>query len=261
MDTGFSPKLILIEVLTILIFVVMNFGTRVAMIPEWIKRFRERKFGHFEILVVGTTIISLMLTTLLSQRGEWWNTIQFLYYSFFLANIYAAAYLANLIKTGKYFKIAVVGIVIILTIPNSVDTWKIFSSMPPRTFISDKELHLLERLRQEPEGVVLALPLYPSEQPSQSDLAPLYHRYDTAYVSAYSGKQTYLNDLVQLRLMGIDYSDREQKIRSSSCETLSQIKYIYVAGDGRQIDPYKSCSKTLVIIESNEDAALYRIEQ
>lgn len=84
--------------------------------------------------------------------------------------------------------------------------------------------------------------------------------YDTAYVAAFSGKQTYINDLVQLRLTGIDYLPRLENVIKANCDTLNEIKYIYVAGDQSQLIPWQKCqSHAITEIFSNAEASIYLV--
>lgn len=256
---GVGPKLILIEALTLIIFMVLNFGTRILglwAIGAQIARHQLKKFD----LVVGSGItLSFLFSILLVQKGVWWNTVQFLYYSLFLANIYAAQTIAQLLGKKRWWAVASAIGVIALTLPNAADTWKTFTSFPPRSYISDQEMELLTILKKQPAGVVLALPLAATEIETTAPLAPLYTRYDTSYVAAYGGHPTYLNDLIQLQLTGIDYSVRQKEIEGADCHVLGQVKYLYLAGDLAQLNNWTDCGTSIRVITQNAAGAIYRV--
>lgn len=120
-------------------------------------------------------------------------------------------------------------------------------------------MELLNTLKQQPGGVVLALPINAIEVDKNAPLAPLYERYDTSYVAAYSAHPTYLNDQIQLELTGVGYKERKQAIERSDCQVLDQVKYVYIGGDQSQITPWKNCATNLQIIKQNIAGAVYRV--
>ena len=113
---------------------------------------------------------------------------------------------------------------------------------------------------KQPYRVVLALPLERSEIGDSQSPSPLYLRYESAYVSAYTGKATFFNDTVQSRLVGIDYKEREQSVKSRDCKILNQVQYVYLAGDQTQIEPWELCEKKLDLFKQNDSAALYMVK-
>lgn len=250
-----SIRLILIELATVALFVVFNWGTRIIGLLS-IKR------KPFELILLSGILVGFLANILFVQRGEWWNTVQFLYYGTFLSNILAASVLATLIVHKDWWRKILAVIIVVLTLPNAIDTYRIFSSFPPHSYVSDIEMKSLEYLKSLEPGVVLALPLNPL--PAKNDLLPrpLYNMYDTAYVSAFSGQQSYFNDVVQMKLMGIDYADRLANIKSSNCKVLSEIKYIYVAGDQSQLYKWQKCQDFgIKNIFENDESSIYIIEK
>jgi len=252
--SGGGVRLVLIELATLLVFIVFNWGTRIIGILS----IRRKPFDY--ILITGI-LTGLLMNILFIQRGEWWNTVQFLYYATFLSNIYAAQVLSKWMDSGKLWSILAT-MTIILTIPNAVDTYRIFSSYPPQSYVSDAEIEALNHLKLLPKGTVLALPSGATIGAGNSIPKPLYSRYDTAYVAAFSGQQTYLNDLVQLRLTGIEYTGRVKNVGNGECSVLREVKYIYSAGDPKQIEVWKKCEKyQLSEMYKNSEATIYGISQ
>lgn len=245
-------KLVLIEVATLLLFIVFNWGTRIIAVLHM-------QYKSFDLVLITGILTGLIMNVLLIQRGEWWNTVQFLYYATFLSNVYAAKTLSIWMDGSKIQKI-LVALVVTLTIPNALDTARIFASYPPQSYVSEMELNALSHLKTLPQGVVLALPSGRAIAGGEMIPKPLYSRYDTAYVAAFSSQQTYLNDLVQMRLTGIDYLKRLSDVESHNCAVLLQVKYIYLAGDEMQIENWKKCDTyNFREIYKNSEATIYGI--
>lgn len=252
--SGVEWRLVLIELFTLGLFVIFNWGTRIVGVLS-IKR------KPFDVILLAGIVAGLALNTLLIQRGEWWNTVQFLYYATFLSSIFAAETVAKWIEKGK-FALVPLAFTLLLTIPNAFDTYRIFSSFPPRSFVSDQEIEALNHLKDLPPGVVLALPSGSVVSQDNRLPSPLYRRYDTAYVAGFSGKTTYLNDLVQLRLTGIEHSARVEAVAKYDCGVLTQVQYIYMAGDESQIVPWKKCDNfELRPRYQNEEVTIFEISQ
>ena len=256
---GIGLKLVYIEMITIGIFILMNFGARIIGIWQVGELVAKKKVSPFDTILMAGMFVGLFAATMFVQKGVWWNTVQFLYYSLFLANIYAAQVLSRLFAAKSLWGTVGAGIILILMLPNAIDTWRTFTSFPPRSYISDQEMELLNTLKQQPGGVVLALPINAIEVDKNAPLAPLYERYDTSYVAAYSAHPTYLNDQIQLELTGVGYKERKQAIERSDCQVLDQVKYVYIGGDQSQITPWKNCATNLQIIKQNIAGAVYRV--
>lgn len=258
-NRGIGPKLVLIETLTLMIFIVLNFGTRIFGLWVVAAKLIKRQINSFDLVVTAGVVLSFLLSVLLVQKGVWWNTVQFLYYSLFLANIYGALIVVELLSSRKWWGVAAAICLIVITLPNAFDTWKTFTGFPPRSYISDQEMELLAVLSKQSPGVALALPLAATESNQVAKLAPLYERYDTSYVAAYSGHPTYINDLIQLQLTGIDYRARLAEVESGDCRVLGEVKYIYLAGRRAQLDVWKKCGTSVRSVAENSAGAVYRV--
>jgi hypothetical protein len=89
---------------------------------------------------------------------------------------------------------------------------------------------------------------------------PLYTMYDTAYVAAFSGQQTYLNDLVQMRLTGIEYQNRLEEVTKYRCSVLNNIDYMYIAGSQGQLLNWQKCQMSSIDeIYHNDEASIYSV--
>jgi len=251
-------KLIGIEILVLIIFTVFNFGTRfIALFGNMIsdKNTMERS----KRLVIFGSVITALLSIMLTQRGVWWNTVQFLYVSLFLTGLLAAEGLDKIWQIkNNWGKIGVIGL-IVLTIPNNLDIFRLFSSSPGSSYIKADEIEALQRLGKEKDGVILT-PLFLS-QARNVDEAELPNKYDTAYISAYSGKQTYLTDLIQLKLSNVEYQDRIHAISRFDCEILRQVDYVYEYKNNQYVKGFNYCGISLHAIIENDAVSIYQINK
>ena len=129
--------------------------------------------------------------------------------------------------------------------------------------ISKTELEALDFLSGQPGGIVLT-------QPFNQELAdfaidypprPLYLYESTAYVSAFSGKKTFLEDEVNLEITGYDWISRKMKVENYFANHLSKeameflhsnkIRYVYIVKDLEKSD-FEKDNGLSKIFENNE---------
>ncbi len=259
----FSLKLLLIELSTALMFIIVNFGTRLVGLWYIAYSMIKKKLSALEVSMLLAIGASIMLPILFVQKGEWWNTIQFIYYGFFLSSFFAAKSLSLINKNS----ITIAVVVLILTIPNTIDVIKTFTS-GPASYISNTEREALKFLSKQTAGVVWTVPYEASVKNGFKAPYPLYAYDDTAYVAAFGKKQVYFADTHVLRITGVDYLKREEEVRSQSILKLIEkdITYLYIA------NPYKKKYATMiqsantrltnikiVRIFSNREADIYRL--
>lgn len=191
-DSGkFSPKLFIIESIGIFIFIVGNYSFRLL---GFIKAKQE-----FVFLIILNTLIPILFV----QKGTAWNTIQFLYYGLFLGNILLANYLIN----KKYLTIF---IVLISLFANSL-IYKNYLGNPAPTAISKNEQTALNFLKQQPLGIILT-PVYDPYLKTKFTKTPIpiYAYETTAYVSAFSDKEVFLEDEMNLQILNKNYDQRKK---------------------------------------------------
>ena len=101
---------------------------------------------------------------------------------------------------------------IILTLPTSLTTLKndYLPKRPPAR-ISIEELEALDFLNRQPAGVVLSVPFNPDWRLKFSEPKPLYAYETTAYISALSDKETYLEDEMNLEITGYNWQMRREQ--------------------------------------------------
>lgn len=206
--------------LAFVIFVIGNFWTRLIFLKDLFK-----KLDNLKILLLCVTGAGIVIPTFFVQTGTPWNTIQFLYYSLFFSGILAGVSLSNL---GVSFLKPLVVLFVLLTIPTTIITLKdVFIPNRPPAKLSVEEKDALEFLNKQPDGVVLTYPFdkNKSKEAENNPPRPLYLYESTAYVSAFSGKVVFLEDEVNLNIMGYDYLQRRNNVESWYKET-NQVKAI-----------------------------------
>lgn len=241
---GIGPRLIAIESLNLIIFLFFYLGTRFFGIFKILYLGFKRKFVRFDVVVSLTVLFATLLTVLLVQKAEWWNTIQFFFYAIFLMTVYLTRLVYDMMSQKKIYSIVLAVIIIITSVPAAIDLVSLFWAVPGATYLSKGELKALNFLKKQPDGVVFT-PLYNKQLKIIDSPNTLATYEDTAYVSAFSGKQVYLADVLQLRLTGVPYEKRLEKVKNLDCSIIKDIDYLYeirhIPNEGKLIscDPSK----------------------
>lgn len=229
-ESGIWWKLLYGYSLGILIFLVGNFGTRIISIAA-IKQIFKNSFLVYFIL------LSVLLPLIFVQKGTAWNIVQFLYYGMLVLNIFAGIGLYNLAKRmPKFLGIIFVIIIMLLTVPTTLGTFQHYLPERAPAKISQQELEALTFLKSQPHGNVLVFPFDEKLRSKFNTPIPLELYTSTAYVSAFSGKPVFLEDTVNLEILGIDYKGRLNTVRdfmrnrAQSKEILNKnnISYVYL---------------------------------
>jgi branched-subunit amino acid transport protein AzlD len=219
-----SPRLWWIEARTIFYFIFFNFGIRLfGVIGVVLFAIFNKKNTRQFVPILFAVIVCTLMPILFIQRGTWWNSIQFLYYAIFLSSILTAEFVWQISqKRNMLFSIVIVLICICLFLPTNYEMAIMYSSQKGVRYIPDEEIHALQILRKLPYGVVLTQAFSPKDTNILAD------NYDTAYVSAYSGKPVYLADKDQLNLLGTSYARKLQILTDDPCGLLSEVQYVYI---------------------------------
>ncbi|OGK45537.1 hypothetical protein A3B40_00785 [Candidatus Roizmanbacteria bacterium RIFCSPLOWO2_01_FULL_37_16] len=221
-----GPRLIAIETINLLLFLFFYLGTRFFAFLYIAFLAIKRKLDKFDLTIILTIFFSILLTVTLVQKAEWWNTIQFFFYTIFLLTIYLTKCLYYLIKSKKIIFALLATFIALASIPTSLDLVRLFMVAPGATYLSVDEIRALQFLKKQPDGIVLTS-LYNKELKSYQKPNPLYAYEDTAYVSAFSGKQTYFANILQLRLTGVEYEKRLDLLKQADCNLLNKVDYVY----------------------------------
>ncbi|HRN70346.1 MAG TPA: hypothetical protein PLS49_04110 [Candidatus Woesebacteria bacterium] len=211
-EHGWSPRLLLIELFSSVLFVVFYFGTKVIGFVYILKQILTKKITRFELSLTIALIICILLSILFIQKGDWFNPIQFAVVAAFIMNFFAAKTLYNLWQHKLYFYI-IGSLIFIITIPAHFVNLNYFNN-DARLVILQAEINALTFLKQQPDGIVFA---------------PIIDA-DMAYVSAFTGKQTYVNFLNVLDNNGINYARRIAATENMETIDIDKLNlhYIYI---------------------------------
>jgi hypothetical protein len=196
----FSPRLWAIEGASILLFLLINFGTRLIGI---FSGFKSAKY--LNCVIILTALIPIFFV----QDGGWYNTMQFLYYGVWLAGILTANYLYQVIKVHRFVGIILATILLPLTIPNDIEQLRLLTA--DQVVIDSGELKALAILQAAPPGVV-----------SISD--PIHKN---GLVPALAEKYPYYLDTDQLMVTHADYVDRLAYLTKYSGGSITQVPADY----------------------------------
>ena len=221
------PKEFLAYTVALLVFIVGNLGTR--LIPLF-RKFNIQKITWFDIFILQACLLGVFFPMLFLQAGTPWNTIQFFYYTQFFIALVAGISLSKI--NNKFISV----LIIVLTIPTTINTMNNYLPARPPAMISTSELEALKFFHSLPSGVILT-PVVNSE-PYAEPPRPLYLYTSTAYVSAFSGHQVFLEDEINLDITGYPWRERRKEVEvffnltdiSKAREFLNQnnIDYIYL---------------------------------
>jgi hypothetical protein len=188
-----------VELISLMIFLIGNLGTRIAGFWGIGKKFFKEDLHLFIFLMIGA---SALPTLLFVQKGNPWNVIQFLYYFLFFTGLYAA----NSLK--KFPTIITIAIILVTPI-SSVATFRSWLYPNPPAYLPAGEYQALNFLKQQPRGIILKHPYDPSLKDRFKDPYPLSVYADNSYVSAFSGKPVFIEDAEQQIVLNTKYTDRQ----------------------------------------------------
>lgn len=215
LTTGKWLKWILSEGLALVIFFVGNLGTRIVGLGKIFSWFRNfKKLDLFQVFFLGCLGISAIAPLLVVQKGNPWNSIQFFYYFLFLMDILSGWILGEWCKSFKKSKFLIIVTFIILTLPTTIGTLRDYLPFRAPARISFDELEALEFLRKQPNGIVLSYPHDYQLREKTEAPKPLFIYETTAYISAFSNKNSFLEDEMNLEIMQVDWKPRRTEIEN-----------------------------------------------
>lgn len=222
-------KLVPAEILALSIFWFGNLGTRVlkeVLIFKWVVNWK--KLDSLQVLLLSMLVVGIVLPLLFIQRGNPWNTIQFIYYSLFFSSVLAGIYLGEIIKSNVGKILA--AFLVIFSVPATWATLQHYIPERPPAMISQEELKALDFLKKQPQGVVLTYPFNPELRKSWDTPQPLSVYETTSYVAAFSQKSVYLEDEMNLEITGYDWKEKRQVVEQFFVRGLlpQGISYIYL---------------------------------
>jgi len=264
-------KLTLAYGVAFLIFWYGNLGTRGLKeftVWKWIKKFPN--ISPIEVLIATIIIAGLVFPMLFVQVGTPWNTIQFLYYSLMFSGILAGISFGEWVGNVSRSKYLVASVILILfTVPTTVSTLRQYLPSRPPAKLSNDELQALQFLEQQPDGIVLTYPYdsFKAKEAENNPPRPLYLYESTAYVSAFSQKQTFLEDQVNLNITGYNWQSRRMEVDAFYQSVDSEfvynflrshnIKYIYWLKGQRATEGESQLGITKIF--ENGEVDIYRV--
>jgi len=264
-------RVIQVEATAFLIFLFGNLGMRFLGFWAIIKQLKGNIFNNsFNLFFLLITTASFFIPVFFLQKGVAWNTIQFNQY-FLLLFSFLAAYsipgILTLFKT-RFAKILISGIIILLAVPTQLGLlWQFYSNLP-LSKISYEELEGLNFLKAQNTGTVLVAPFNGYERDKyKNPPIPIYAWYDTAYVTAFSKKQTLISDEEQVTIMGYSVKDlfkeREEVFKTSDYHLVNEflkkynVSYVYLAWEQKFIA--ESANLNLDLIFENKDSKVFKV--
>jgi len=260
-------KAVVAYIIAFLVFLLGNLGTRFLAVFYWTKILRRKKPESFDVFISTAIVIGLIVSLFFVQKGTPWNTIQFSYYSLFFVSIVAGIVFSGVLKISKT-KLAnylLIFGMLLFTLPTTISVLAHFLSSRPPAMIQREELAALEFLSKMPKGVVLVMPFDKEAAENARDYPPrpLYLYESTSYVSAYSGQPVWLEDEVNLDIMGYNWQDRrfklEEVVSSNDSQKLmdflvkENISYIYLINKSKYASLFLGRNK----IYENELVSIY----
>lgn len=243
-EHGFSPRLILIELYSLVLFVFFYSGTRFLGLVYLGIKILTKKANDFDLSIFFTAIITIFISTFFIQRGDWFNPIQFFVPISHLLSIYAALFFYQIFKNKKLIFYPFFVLVFIFTfLPNLINLT--YPKNSARFVISQKEIQALTFLKKQPFGSVFSP----------------FDENDNSYVAAFSYKPTYLNFLTINQTLGIDYLKRLKLIENPELFQPEKIEvdYFYLPKNNiytKKILP-KFNQKNFRKIFDNEEIIIY----
>ena len=215
-----SMRLLLIELFSAFLFVFMNFGVRfIGIMYTTIRSFIKRDIKRFDVYLMAIILFATFIAIAFIQKGIWWNTVQFFYYAIFIANFFSAYLVYDLIKSKRLIGLGLGVLLMVAVFPSNLEVMKGFTELNG-VYIPDHEISALQYLKERPNGILFSA-FQIIDQENKSRFA------DTSYVSAFTGKQEYINNWVQLELTDIDFKGRYDEVKYLNCPFLEHVDYIY----------------------------------
>ncbi len=269
-----------LEATAFMIFVVGNLGIRVVGAIELVRNFIFRKLEFLkdpmEIMLLVTMLTGFIMPLLFVQKGLIYNNIQFMQYFLFIFGFYGAISTYRILTSikNKAVKIIVAILIVSLAIPTVIGNLVEFYG-PGRTAlskISPAELVALKYLKDNSKDSSVILTVFFDKSLKNkfgSQPWPIYAWYDTSYVSALSGRPSYLaSEHVTL----LFYPSTDQRIENKrrffeqsdfywNREFLKKAKigFVYVAKNELKtaLDTEKN---GLDIFFDNEEVIIYKVK-
>lgn len=259
-ESGNSVKVLFSYIVGIGIFLIGNLGSRVLGLSIL------RDLCKLPFLL-SFSILGIFFSLLFIQKGTNWNTIQFFYYTQIALAIFVGLATGYITRLPRILSLITAILIVLLTIPTTLDTLKHYTPSRPPAKLSLDEIEALKFLKSQPDGIILTQPFDEKAKDRFSPPYSLYTYAPTAYISAFSHKGVFLEDTINLEILGIDYKGRlndqkdffRDKSTSKDIIKRNKIRYVY-ALKGSNFEADESLmgikkifdNESVVIFASNE---------
>lgn len=269
-------RIIYIEALSFLIFLVGNLGMRIigfyALLKNPLNKISTLR-NPLESAIFGVMLSGLIIPLLFIQKGVAFNSIQFMQYFLLTFGFYASLGTYQILMRIKRrsFKATFLLLIVFLSVPTVVgNLLELYG--PGRTAISkisNQELSALIYLKKHSDisAIILTMPYeyFPKLQ-FFSLPKPIYVWYPTPYVAAVSSRRTYLTAEEMATQTGFPVEKRlektkqffSQKDAKANIKFLQEnkIKYIYLV-KSEVVNPLNK--DNLEVFFENSEVIIYKV--
>ncbi len=196
-------RVIQLETIAFAIFIIGNLGMRVLGIVEMVIKFIKNKSEFIrdpiDAMLMVTMLTGLIVPLFYVQKGLIYNNIQFMQYFLFVFGFFGAisTYKILVNRKSRVLRVVIFLLISALALPtvigNLVELYGPGKS--PLAEISNSEINALKYLKENTknDSIILTPPFNPYlKDKFKSQPKPIYAWYDTPYVSALTGRYSYL---------------------------------------------------------------------
>jgi hypothetical protein len=259
MEGPIGPRLILLEVFAVILYIFFEFGPRIIGFMTYITKAITRKASDMDHALMASILAGVIISLTFVQRGQWWNVIQFLYVSLFLISFHTAEAYSFLANRRSMFAWIVLVVLILCAVPFNLSVLNTFTKPSHGSYISSVELKALAALKGLPAGTVLRLP----DHTAPVTPSKISHNLDASYIPVYADKPSYIEGIEILKILNVDYQKRLTAVQTADIPALARdVTYIYAFGPETQSCSFdmsirRAAQKTLF---SNEEVTIYSLE-
>lgn len=269
-------RIIQFETTAFLIYLFGNLGMRFIGFLEITRAFLKKSIfkNPLESSLFLTMLTGFIMPIFFVQRGVAYNLIQFMQYFLLFFGFWAAASFHSVLSLfkNKAIKVVLWGILISLSVPTVIGNLKEFYGKNALARVSNQEIEALKYMQKNStdQDIILTYPFNPyshGQYPHQP--WPIYAWESTAYVSAYTGRQTYCTNDGQLRILAIDPEPKLEMMKAFFSEKTTletkqdflqkeKITYLYLRNEELTADLEKTLSRlNLKQVFKNDDAVIF----
>lgn len=244
-----SLRVLQVEMIAFAIFLIGNMGTRILgffeIIQKVIMKRREIVKDQIEILLLGSMLTGLVVPILFVQKGLIYNNIQFMQYFLLISGFYAAVAIYRLLVffRRRVIQVIVMLLIFALSVPTVIGNLVEFygPNASPLSMVSRQQIEALNYVKDHtnPGEVILNVPFNRDLKNKFRDQPkPIYAWYDTPYISALTGRRSYLASEHVTLLEYPDTKKRQENMKKFFLQTDlnwnrqflkdASISYIYI---------------------------------